>query len=231
MEYKIDITNIYPRLINLDNTSGIKTFLSMPSTKNEFTIIHFENVEINIDEDDWLQNIREQNPENIITERLSFNNFDFEEGIASILLRKAKLIIKNKKASFLKISGNGEEVYDSHEDSFEIGDKYIWLAGESAEYHKKEIEMKIIFSGSAYLQFDEDDIFIQMIDFRSLISKELVKTINECQYGLRELKGKHISHDTFNNIESKFISYEYASDFFESNENYNIAYRPFSIKK
>lgn len=231
MKYSIDITNIYPRLINLDNTSGIKTFLSIPSTKGELTTIQFENVEINIDEDDWLQKIREQNPENIITESLSFNNFDFKEGIASILLRKATLIIKNIKASFLKLSGDGEEVYDSHENNFDPGDKYIWLAGESSEYHKKEIEMKIIFSGSAYLQFDEDDFFIQMIDFRSLISKELVKTINEYQYGLRELKGKHISHDTFNNIESKFMSYEYASYFFDRNENCNIAYRPFSIKK
>lgn len=227
--HRVSVTTIYNRLINLDNTSGIKTFFSIPHIKDECTIINIENIEINVDEDDWLKQIQEKNPKNVITKNLNDINFNFENDVASVLLRKATLVIKNPKASFLKISGDKSFFFDSHENSFEIGDKYIWLSGESIDFHKKEIAIKIIFSGEIYLQFDEEDIIMQMIDFRDLISKERVKKINEEQYEIRKLKGKKINRNTFNNIESKFIDYEYTSAFFESNENCNIAYKSFSV--
>lgn len=229
MDYAIDITNIYPRLINLDNTLGIKTFLSMPHISNGCTEILIENVEINVDNDDWLKEIQEKNSENIITKKLNDNNFNFEDDVASVLLRKATLIIKNQKASFIRVSGDDLSFFDSQENSFEIGDKYIWLAGESMNFHRHEIEIKIIFSGELHLQFDEEDIVLQMIEFRNLISPERVKKINEEQYSLRDLRGERIDQNTLNNIESKFIDYEYTSKFFESNENCNRAYKSFSV--
>lgn len=175
INHRVSATKTYNRLINLDNTSGIKTFFSIPHIKDECTIINIENIEINIDEDDWLKQIQEKNPKNVITKNLNDINFNFENDVASVLLRKATLVIKNQKASFLKISGDESFFFDSHENSFETGDKYIWLSGESIDFHKKEIAIKIIFSGEIYLQFDEESIIMQMIDFRDLISKERVK--------------------------------------------------------
>lgn len=187
---RIPITKIYNRLINLDNTSGIKAFFSIPHIKDECTTITIENVEINVDEYDCLKKIQEKNPENIITKKLNDSDFNFESDVASVLLRKATLVIKNQKASFLKVSRGELFFFDSHEGSFEMGDKYIWLSGESLDFYNKEIAIKIIFSGGLYLQFDDKDIIMQMIDFKDLISKERVKKINEEQYELRELKGK-----------------------------------------
>lgn len=125
MDYELKITNTYPRLINLDNTSGIKTFFSIPHIKDECTIINIENIEINVDEDDWLKKNQEKNPKNVITKNLNDINFNFENDVASVILRKATLVIKNQKASLLKISGDELFFFDSHENSFEIGDKYI----------------------------------------------------------------------------------------------------------
>lgn len=228
LDYEIDVTNIYPRLINLDNTSGIKTFFSIPHIKDECATITIENVEINIDTDDWFGEFQKKNPKNIITRKLNDSEFNLEDDVASVLLRKAVLIIENPKASFLKISGDESHFFDSRENSFEIGDKYIWLAAESMDFHRNTIAIKIIFSGKVYLHFNESDVLVQMIEFRDLISNEQVKEINKEQYAIRELKGKEIDHNTFNNIESKFIDYEYTSKFFESNENFNIAYKSFS---
>ena len=226
MKYKLDITDSYQKFICLDNDIGIENYLSFDLENNtdDFEII-LENIAVNMSEDFWYLPIIKQNPQTILNNALNEIDLNDLSSILVVLIRKAKLIIKKQKNLYLKINDGENEYFHSVDSNFNIGDKYIWLAGKSADYFNKEVKLKIIFSGRLNFIFEESDILIQTIDFQDYITDHEVDIINRYQALIVKLKNRNIAQLDLNNISSNFLEYDFSKNYFNSSEKGNIAYK------
>lgn len=232
MKYRLDITDSYQKFICLDNDIGIENYLSFDLENNtdDFEVI-LENIAVNMSDDIWYLPIIKQNPQTVLNNALNEIDLNDLSSILVILIRKAKLIIKNPKNLYLKINDDENERFHSTDSNFTIGDKYIWLAGKSADYFNQEVNLKIVFSGRLNFVFEESDILIQTIEFRDYIKAHEVDIINRYQALIVKLKNRDITRLDLNNICSKFIEYDYSKNYFTNSENGNIAFKDYQVKK
>ncbi|MWP63315.1 hypothetical protein GQ593_13370, partial [Gilliamella sp. Pas-s25] len=191
MEYKLDVTNSYQEFICLDNNLGIENYLSfdLESGEDDFQV-NLENIAVNMSEEIWYLPIIKQNPKSVLNNALNEIDLNDPSSILIILIRKARLIIKNFKNMYLKIHDEKNERFHSTDSNFTIGDKYIWLAGKSADYSDQKINLKIVFSGRLNFVFEESDILIQTIEFRDYITHHEVDIINRYQELIVKLKNR-----------------------------------------
>lgn len=226
MKYKLDITDSYQKFICLDNDIGIENYLSfdLENSTDDFEVT-LENIAVNMSEDFWYLPIIKQNSQTILNKALNEIDLNDLSSILVVLIRKAKLIIKKQKNLYLKINDEENEYFHSVDSNFNIGDKYIWLAGKSADYFNKEVNLKIIFSGRLNFIFEESDILIQTIDFQDYITDHEVDIINRYQALIVKIKNRNIAQLDLNNISSNFLEYDFSKNYFNSSEKGNIAYK------
>ncbi|WP_392551401.1 hypothetical protein RHO14_07865 [Orbus wheelerorum] len=224
MEYQLDITSNYQQFLCLDSCIGIENYLSFDfaSINNDFEV-NLENIEVNMSESIWYSPIIEKNPKSIISSGLAKIDLNDYSSIFTLLLRKAKLVIKNARCIYLKLIDNKDEIYHTVDSNFSIGDKYIWLVGKSADYPNMQVKLKIIFSDELNFIFEESDILIQTIEFDNFFTKQDVDFINQYQDYIIKLKNRSIDGLNVNNISSKFLDFDFSKNYFISSENGNIA--------
>jgi len=230
MVYFLNIKNSYPRFLCLDNSACVKSYFSCGHRfgDNGFSI-NIENIEVNIDEKEWYEPIVRANPSGVIAKSigdvLSVGDF----GMMSILLRKAKLNIENVKSIFMEIDTENGKLFNSIDKSFDIGDKYIWLSGNSSEYYRCSISLMIIFSGDVLFSFEEGDIVIQTVNAKEYILKSDVECINTSQELFVKLKGKNIEEVSFNNVKSPFFNFEYQRKYIDFTSDGNFAIKEYRV--
>lgn len=231
MEYKIDITNNYPRFFWLDNEVGIEQFISFDliQERGNDIEINLENIAVNMDEKCWFLPILEKNPESIISDTVKTFNSESLDNIFTVLLKKAKLKIYNSKCLYAKYISEKKEYYHSDDSNFNIGDKCIWLSGYSADFRNTFIQLRVIFSGEVQIIFDETDILINTIDFESFIDKKCVETLNKTNAMLVDLKNRNFEKIKLNSIKSKFFDFEYLNEYFNDTSEGNIAIKNYSM--
>lgn len=230
MKYQIDISNSYQQFICLDSGIGIENYLSFDLTNiiDEFEV-NLENIEVNMSEHIWYSSIIRKNPKSIIVNALGKIDLNDPSSILTILVRKAKLVIQNVKCIYLQMNGDDTEIYHTIDSNFYVNDKYIWLAGKSADYPNQEIKLKIIFSDKLDFIFEESDILIQTIEFDNYLTPHHVDVINKYQNLIINLKNRNIAELNVNNISSRFLDFDFSRNYFMSSEIGNIAIKDYKI--
>ncbi|QHM92790.1 hypothetical protein [Kosakonia sacchari] len=223
--YVLDITDSYERFICMDSDVGLHNYITFPeisSWGNEQFVITLENIEINMYEDIWFSPILNQNPNSIIATLLKEVDINQPECIFTVVLKRARVLM-DKRSVFMFLEKGGENHYHSDDCGFDIGDKYIFLAGRSADYHNTMVWLTIIATGKLFLEFDEFDIISQSIELENNITIESAKALNKAQELFIDLKKRDFDALHLNNIQSPFHDHSYLSRYFSYSENNNIA--------
>lgn len=231
--YSLDITESYERFICLESAVGLHHYLSFPDLelwKNEKLTIMLENIEVNMCEEPWHSPIVSKNGNSIIVPSLNKVDIDEPGCIFTVVLRKAKVVV-GAKCILLRFDNGGNVYFHSQGSSFDIGDKYIFLAGKSSDYIDSMIWLNIVFSGSVFFEFDESDIIIQSIELDNNITQGSAKTINNTQGLFIKLKGRVFDPSKLNGVYSPLQDYKYLSPYFHCDENNNIAIKPYNAEE
>ncbi|MCL6743808.1 hypothetical protein [Kosakonia sp. R1.Fl] len=226
MNYNINITDGYPALLNLDNTSGLYSYFAIdPCGETNKIVVSVENLEINADKDLWCSHAIAENPKGVIAKFA--DRYDGEDSVASFLLRRAKIVAEGDVTYCVCLDNGIEKIYHTLPVSFSTGSKYVWLSGKSLDYTDSNIGLYIFFSGRLSLQFDDRDVLLQMQDFKSTFNMDEVKIINKSQEIFNKQRDTSIKHDVFNNTKSPFFNFDFLMRYFEHTEYVNIALRDF----
>lgn len=229
MNYNINITEGYPALLNLDNTSGLYSYFAIESCdENDKIVVSVEHLEINADKDLWCCHTIAENPEGVIAKFA--DRYDGEDSVASFLLRRAKIVSEGDVTYCMCLDNGSEKIYHTLPVSFSTGSKYVWLSGKRLDYTDSNIGLYIFFSGSLSIQFEDRDVLLQMQDFKSTFNMEEVKIINKSQEIFNKQRDTFIEHDVFNNIKSPFFDFDFLMRYFEYTEYVNISLRNFSVR-
>ncbi|UXY10994.1 hypothetical protein N7922_00225 [Kosakonia sp. ML.JS2a] len=223
--YSLDITDSYERFICMSSGVGLHHYITFPeisSWGNGDFFITLENIEINMYEDVWFSPILNNNPHSIIATLLKKVDVNEPDCILTVVLKRARVVME-KKSVFMRLENGGENYYHSDDCGFDIGDKYILLAGRSADYHDTMVWLRMVFTGRLFLEFDESDIIAQSIELDNNISIESAKSLNKSQELFIGLKKRSFSALHLNGIKSPFHDYSYLSSYFSCDENNNIS--------
>lgn len=134
-------------------------------------------------------------------------------------------MVEGIKCVYVSFEKDGKKSYHTSGKGFNIGDRFIWLAGNSANFSNTIFSAMIVFSGKVEYAFEETDVIIQSLDLEQNISYSEAQVINETQRVLTARKSRDINDMEFNNIRSRFLDYEFYRNYFVSDENGNIAYK------
>ncbi|PDO82065.1 hypothetical protein BK796_23235 [Kosakonia pseudosacchari] len=231
--YLLDITDSYERFICMSSGVGLRHYITFPEIctwGNEQFAITLENIEINMSEDIWFSPILNQNPNSIIASLIKEVEISEPECIFTVVLKRARVLM-DKRCVFMLLEKGGEKYYHSDDSGFDVGDKYILLAGRSADYHDAMVWLRIIATGRIFLEFDEFDIIAQSIDLNNNISIESAKELNKAQELFIELKKRDFNALHLNGVQSPFHDYTYFSRYFNYSENNNIAIKSYNSKE
>ena len=225
MDYELDITNSYLRFICLDNSLMIDSYYSFDLMKEcaESFTVNLENIEVQMIDSIWYAPIHQKNPNGIISRVLGKLDLDALDTILTVLLKKAKLIIKEPRSMHLKLIHKNEEIHHTVDSDFSVGDKSIWIAGKSADYADTDIKMEVIFSGELKFLFEESDILIELVNLEGHIPERDVGLINKYQDLMVRLKNRPISELKVNNVSSKFLDFYFLRSYFESSKGCKVA--------
>lgn len=80
-----------------------------------------------------------KNSNSIITEGLNKVDLNRLSSSLTINLKKAKLLIRNEKGVYLEINKDGDLYFNTQDSDFNVGDKMIWLAGQSSDFEKVKL--------------------------------------------------------------------------------------------
>lgn len=226
MNYNIYITEGYPSLLNLDNTSGLYSYFAIdPICENDKNVVSAKYLEINADKDLWCCQAIDENPQGVIAKVA--DRFVSENSLVSFLLRRAKIVAEGDVTYCMCLNNVKEKNFHSLPISFTIGSKYIWLSGKSLDYADFNIGLYIFFSGSLYLHFEDRDIILQMENFKSNLNMEDVQIINKSQDIFNRKRDMFIGHEVFNNKKSPFFDFDFLTSYFAHTEYTNLALRDF----
>lgn len=231
--YLLDITDSYERFICMSSDVGLRHYISFPEISSwgyEKFVITLENIEINMSEDIWFSPILNQKPNSIIASLLKEVDIGEPECILTVVLKRARVLM-DKKCVFMLLEKGGEKHYHSDDCGFDVGDKYILLAGRSADYHDTMVWLRIIATGKIFLEFDEFDIIAQSVELNNNISIESAKELNKAQELFIDLKKRDFNVLHLNGVQSPFHDYSYFSRYFNYSENNNIAIKPYNAKE
>jgi len=226
MNYNINITEGFPCLLNLDNTSGLHSYFAIdPIGENDKIVVSAKHLEINADKDLWCYQAIDENPQGVIAK--SADRFFPEDSVASFLLRRVKIVAEGNVAYSMCLDNAKEKIYHSLPISFTTGSKYIWLSGKSLDYADFTIGLYIFFSGSLHLHFEDRDVILQMQDCKSNLNREEVQIINKSQEIFTRNRDLFVEHDAFNNKKSPFFDFDFLTSYFSHTEYTNLALRDF----
>lgn len=226
MKYKLDITDSYQQFICLDSDIGLAAYFSLldlSDTDASKINISIDNIEVNMSEKKWFHPIISINKKSIINKGLEVLNIENPDCIYSAIISKSTLTIDNVKCVYISFGNDGKERNNSSDKGFDIGDRFIWLAGQSAEFPNTRFSAMIVFAGNVEFSFRETDIIIQSLDLKQNINHTEAASINEKQELVIAKKKRDINEIKFNNIKSNFLDYDFYRYYFTSDENGNIA--------
>lgn len=143
--------------------------------------ISIDNIEVNMSEKKWLQPIISVNGKSIVNKGAEVLNIDSPDCIYSLIICKSTLAIDNVKCIYMSFESDGKEKNNSPDKGFDIGDRFIWLAGKSAEFPNARFSAMIVFSGNVEFSFKETGIIIQPLDLKQNINYTEAVSINEKQ--------------------------------------------------
>ena len=126
MEYRLDISNSYPRFLIFSSEQSFTTYISTPNLNidnNKNIEILLDNIEVNFLEDIWCYPIVESNPNSIINKVINSIDVDDLSSLLTLNLKRAKISINNVKNFYMEINCNGVNYYHNQECLFNIGDK------------------------------------------------------------------------------------------------------------
>lgn len=232
MQYKIDITDSYQQFMCLDSDIGLAAYFSLPDIndiKETKMHIRIDNIEVNMSDKKWFLPIISTNEKSVINNGLKKINIDEPDCIYSVIISKSTLMVEGVKCVYLFFEKDGKKSYHTSGKGFNIGDRFIWLAGNSADFSDTRFSAMLVFSGKVEYAFDEKDVIIQSLDLEQKISYSEAQIINEAQRVLTSRKNRDTNEMELNNIRSKFLDYEFYRNYFVSDENGNIAYKSFSV--
>ncbi|EOD8959132.1 hypothetical protein ACJ5XU_002623, partial [Providencia stuartii] len=135
MKYNIDITRSYPKMICLDNNIDLKSYFSISDLCNGSTdsSVSFSNIIVNLDDEEWYNPIISKNKDSFVTKSLEVLESK-ELDVLTLMLKTAKLNISGIKCTYIQIQSGIKNYYHSEDNEFSIGDKCIWLVGNSTDY-------------------------------------------------------------------------------------------------
>lgn len=229
--YLLDITDSYERFICMSSDVGLRHYITFPeisSWGDDKFVVTLENIEINMYEDIWLSPIIDQNPNSIIASLLKEVDISQPECIFTVVLKRARVVM-DKKSVFMLLQNGGEKHFHSDDRGFDVGDKYILLAGRSADYHDTMVWLRIIATGKLFLEFYEFDIIAQSTELNNNISIESAEALNKAQELFIELKKRDFNILRLNGVQSPFHDHAYLSRFFNYSENNNIAIKSYYV--
>lgn len=229
--YLLDITDSYERFICMSSDVGLRHYITFPeisSWGDDKFVVTLENIEINMYEDIWFSPIIDQNPNSIIASLLKEVDISQPECIFTVVLKRARVVM-DKKSVFMLLQNGGEKHFHSDDRGFDVGDKYILLAGRSADYHDTMVWLRIIATGKLFLEFYEFDIIVQSTELNNNISIESAKALNKAQELFIELKKRDFNVLRLNGVQSPFHDHAYLSRFFNYSENNNVAIKSYYV--
>lgn len=229
--YLLDITDSYERFICMSSDVGLRHYITFPeisSWGDDKFVVTLENIEINMYEDIWLSPIIDQNPNSIIASLLKEVDISQPECIFTVVLKRARVVM-DKKSVFMLLQNGGEKHFHSDDRGFDVGDKYILLAGRSADYHDTMVWLRIIATGKLFLEFYEFDIIVQSTELNNNISIESAKALNKAQELFIELKKRDFNVLRLNGVQSPFHDHAYLSRFFNYSKNNNVAIKSYYV--
>ncbi|SFF27592.1 hypothetical protein SAMN05216563_11919 [Phytobacter palmae] len=231
--YLLDITDSYERFICMSSDVGLRHYISFPeisSWGNDKFVVTLENIEVNMYEDIWFSPVVNQNPNSIIASLLKEVDISQPECIFTVVLKRARVIM-DKKSIFMLLQNGGEKHFHSDDRGFDVGDKYILLAGRSADYHDTMVWLRIIATGKLFLEFYEFDIIAQTTELNNNISIESAKALNKAQELFIDLKKRDFNVLRLNGVQSPFHDHAYLSRFFNYSENNNVAIKSYYVEE
>lgn len=229
--YLLDITDSYERFICMSSDVGLRHYITFPeisSWGDDKFVVTLENIEINMYEDILFSPIVDQNPNSIIASLLKEVDISQPECIFTVVLKRARVVM-DKKSVFMLLQNGGEKHFHSDDRGFDVGDKYILLAGRSADYHDTMVWLRIIATGKLFLEFYEFDIIAQSTALNNNISIESAKALNKAQELFIELKKRDFNVLRLNGVQSPFHDHSYLSRFFNYSENNNVAIKSYYV--
>lgn len=229
-EYKLNITNCYPKVICLDNNIGLKTYFSILDAidgKGELSLL-LNNLVINIDDEAWYSAITKENKNSIVSRNLSGLNIN-ELDMFTLMLRQAKLTASGVKCIYIKLSNNTGDHYHSIGSNFFVGDKYIWLAGCCSDLGDSKVNVMLVFDGEINLSFYESDIVIESINYNEFIGLDKVNAFNEACDLFISLKNTTIENLGFNEIKSELLEFDNNIKYFDYSEMGNVAIKNYNV--
>lgn len=217
MNYKLDITNHYVTMIHFDEMIGLNNFIEIPIITENLSPsyeINLENIAINLYTDEPYYNIiLQKNPHSFIK--------NYEDPV--VLLKKAKLIIKNTKCAQI-LMVNEKDYFHSWPTQFLKNDLAIVCYANSLTFQDTMVYVRVIFSGSIELLFNEENMILHTVGYDVFINQDQIRTLNEKMRQKIEYKQINIDALKFNNKKSYLWDRNYFDQYFSQEEKFNYRY-------
>ncbi|MWP63232.1 MULTISPECIES: hypothetical protein [Gilliamella] len=214
MNYKLDITNHYATMIHFDEMIGLNNFIKIPVITDELPSsyeINLENIAINLfNEEPYYNSILQQNSDSFIGK--------YEDPV--VLLKKAKLIIKNTKCAQI-VMVNKKDYFHSWRTQFLKNDLAIVCYAHSLNYPETMIYIRVIFSGSIELSFSDENMILHTVGYEVFIDEDEIKSINEKMRKKVISNQININNLKFNNKSSRLWDRDYFNKYFIQEEEFN----------
>ncbi|EPW7977426.1 hypothetical protein ACWPSR_003515, partial [Cronobacter turicensis] len=121
------------------------------------------------------------------------------------------------------------DYYHSTGNEFNVGDKYIWLAGDCSDFENSTVKIMLVFDGGINLNFHESDVIVESINFNNFIKPEDIDKFNKAQDSFISLKSRRIEDFGFNNIKSALLEFDKSIKYFDYSETGNTAIRNYKF--
>ncbi|EOL9072730.1 hypothetical protein ACOZ12_003886 [Cronobacter turicensis] len=230
MNYSINIKNCYPQIICLDNFIGLKSYFSILDiiNKKEKASVLMNNIVINMDDELGYDAILKKNNNSIVVRALKDLNID-ELDMFTLMLQRAEVTASGIKCVYIKLSTSTGDYYHSTGNEFNVGDKYIWLAGDCSDFENSTVKIMLVFDGEINLNFHESDVIVESINFNNFIKPEDIDKFNKAQDSFISLKSRRIEDFGFNNIKSALLEFDKSIKYFDYSETGNTAIRNYKF--
>lgn len=217
MNYKLDITNHYATMIHFDEMIGLNNFIGIPVITENLSPsyeINLENIAINLYTDEPFYNIiLKKNPHSFIK--------NYEDPV--VLLKKAKLIIKNTKCAQI-LMVNEKDYFHSWRTQFLKNDLAIVCYANSLTFQDTMVYVRVIFSGSVELLFNEENMILHSVGYDVFINQDQIRALNEEMHQKIQYKKINIEDLKFNNKKSHLWNRNYFAQYFSQEEKFDYRY-------
>lgn len=213
MNYELDITKHYVTMIYFDEMIGLNNFIKIPLITEKLSSsyeINLENIAINLYNDEPYYNIiLQQNSDNFIKK--------YKDPV--VLLKKAKLIVNNTKCAQI-IMVNEKDYFHSWPTQFLKNDSAIVCYANSLDYPETMTYVRVIFSGSVELLFNDEDMILHTVGYDVFIKEDEIKYINNMMNQKIISNQSNINKLKFNNKRSRLWDRDYFHNYFTQEEKF-----------